>query len=647
MLAFGQAGLSTSRCNCLVDHFGVTKSVNNGLCNKNFVTYGAVLAFGQAGLSTSRCNCLVNYFGMTKCFHLFLRNKNLVTYGTVLALGQAGFGTSGRLSLVNYFGMTKCFHLFLRNKNLVTYGTMLTFGLTGIFAVGSDCSVNHFSVPRCRTNLGFYQNHATDRALGPRSRARLGTGRILCQKSCFGMSYSGNHLLLNQNRITYRAMLTLGQAGCGTGCTNSRINNLGVVCLIGPAIYVRIAATGAGVRGIAACGTGRRGDNRLVAMAGCLQFFVSGVGACRAVLVCIPTIVSTSGSLCRNLRYRMTVCRNLLRITVRAVTARKGLHTLVRTRRLGGHLCGIAVPLRRSRLRLLSNGFAVRALLACCHTALGTGCLNRGNRNLFVIVLAEQIAAYGTVTIRALGMCSSDGFRVGMVAVAAGEGLNARFGTSGLLGYLARIGVSGSCYRISNVRITAICTRVGRIALCGTSGSRDSSTVIVSLGLSLGVCVRMAAGRAGMRGVTARRTGRCGHCSAIAVAKRCHLIARIRQSARASVGRISRFGTCRSGYTLLIGVLMRLRYVEAIVSLLFPVDPYSHRLGVLAQRIPLGVDLVCVVADSARLVASRTVETTAGDQTNLCIRAAIQCIIAAIGACGNSNNTFADLINLR
>ena len=177
---------------------------------------------------------------------------------------------------------------------------------------------------------------------------------------------------------------------------------------------------------------------------------------------------------------------------------------------------------------------------------------------LFIVVIAKQFFANSTTSVIAFFMSSRDAFRIGILAIAAGEGLDARFGTSGLLGYLARVCVSDSSYRIRNVRITAVCTRVGRITLCGTSGCRDSSAIIVSLGLSLGVCVRMTAGRAGMRGVTARRTGRCDHRIAIAVAKRCHFIARIRQSARASIGRISRFGTCRSGYTLLIGVLMRL-----------------------------------------------------------------------------------------
>ena len=370
-------------------HFFVTKCTDFLICG--IIATRASHVCIPTLLGTGGCLSLVRYLVMT--------NRPDFLIGGIIATRTSHvciptlLGTSSFLSVMVHFFVTKRSDQFftahgtglrvfavsslpclmprrrdnlLRNKNLVTYGTMLTFGLTGIGTIGSNSCIDHLGVTQCSNRFRCFKNHATDRALGARSRARLGTGRILCRNSRFGMSCSGNLLLLNQNRITYRAMLTFCQAGCGTGCTNYRIDDLVVTCRVGLTIYVRIAATGAGVRGIAACGTGRRGDNRLVAMTGCSFFNIGGIVACRAVLVCIPTIVSTSGGLCRNLNQCVAQGSNVFGVGIVTIVTSKGSDALVRTSGFRGNLSGITMLLCRDSFRLFRHSSAVRALFSCC-----------------------------------------------------------------------------------------------------------------------------------------------------------------------------------------------------------------------------------------------------------------------------------------
>ena len=119
MLAFSQAGSSTSRSNGLVGHLGVTQCVNHILLDQHFLTDGAVLAFSQAGSSTSRSNGLVGHLGVTQCVNHILLDQHFLTDGAVLAFSQAGFSTSRIDCLVGHFGVTQ-----FRNHFLIGIATL-------------------------------------------------------------------------------------------------------------------------------------------------------------------------------------------------------------------------------------------------------------------------------------------------------------------------------------------------------------------------------------------------------------------------------------------------------------------------------------------------------------------------------------------
>ena len=246
----------------------MTECVNYFLLNEYFVTYGAVLTFGKTGCGTGRRYCLIYYYGVTECVNYFLLNENLVTYGAVLTLGKTGCGTGRRYCLVNYLGVTECVNAsvyvrvtatvtsvsgvtflsasrsgyngliivteccfklsatygtglsigtvsilakrvaefvnyFLCNENYVTYGAVLTLSKTGLGTGGCYRLVNYLGVAEC----------------GIENNATYGTGLCSSTGCCCacGVTECVNYFLLNENLVTYGAVLALGKTGFGAG----------------------------------------------------------------------------------------------------------------------------------------------------------------------------------------------------------------------------------------------------------------------------------------------------------------------------------------------------------------------------------------------------------------------------------------------
>ena len=133
-------------------------------CFKLCATYGTGLSIGAVSILAKRVAEFVNYF---LCF------ENHVTYGAVLTFSKTGCGTGRCYRLVNYLGVTE-----LCYKLSTTYGTSLS-GSTG------------------------------------------------CLCAC-GVTECCNYVLLNENLVTYGAVLAFGKTGCGTGRCYCLVNHLGV-----------------------------------------------------------------------------------------------------------------------------------------------------------------------------------------------------------------------------------------------------------------------------------------------------------------------------------------------------------------------------------------------------------------------------------
>ena len=170
-------------------------------------------------------------------------SKLNLTYGTDLRVFTIGLCAGS---------MSKRGNGFLLNKNFATNRAMLSFGKTGVYTVGCLCLVNYLSVTLCRNDFLLNKYLLTLSANLTFGESAFGTGRILGRKnSCIKMSaFSitnksavitalivfivvcmrdyGSNVLLNEDFVTCRAMLTLGKTRRGTGCINRRVDNLGV-----------------------------------------------------------------------------------------------------------------------------------------------------------------------------------------------------------------------------------------------------------------------------------------------------------------------------------------------------------------------------------------------------------------------------------
>ena len=97
------------------------------MCNKNFVTNGAVLTFGKTGFGAGRSNCNVDHFGVTECV-------NFVCYVSVTT--SAGVG-----------GITRIFTSGSSNNCFVS---VLMFGFVGFSGVVRLFRTGRFRFSRFR-----------------------------------------------------------------------------------------------------------------------------------------------------------------------------------------------------------------------------------------------------------------------------------------------------------------------------------------------------------------------------------------------------------------------------------------------------------------------------------------------------------------
>ena len=194
MLTFGKTGCCTSRCNCCIDYFSMTKSCNCFLCNKNLVTYRTMLTFGKTCCCASRSYCFVNYFGMSKLCNYRLSNGNLATYGAVLTFRKTGCRASRSNCYIGYFFMTKCINRYCFTANFCTTYCTINYVIvrTAIYAISINVIFNNRQV--CyMTKLRFKLSttHCTS---------------LCCCTGCIcasSMSKCRNCLLCNENLITY------------------------------------------------------------------------------------------------------------------------------------------------------------------------------------------------------------------------------------------------------------------------------------------------------------------------------------------------------------------------------------------------------------------------------------------------------------
>ena len=80
------------------------------------------------------------------------------------------------------------------------------------------------------------------------------------------MTCSRGGLLCYENSVTDRAVLAFGLAGGGTSCGNGFVYDLGVSLGVYIVVLVSVGTTGAGVGGVALCGTGGEGNLGSVAV---------------------------------------------------------------------------------------------------------------------------------------------------------------------------------------------------------------------------------------------------------------------------------------------------------------------------------------------------------------------------------------------
>ena len=256
------------------------------------------------------------------------------------------------------------------------------------------------------------------------------------------MAQCGNNFLCNQNLAADGAVLALGQTGCGTGCCNSLINDLGMgdhLCFIR---NIAVATDGAGVGGVALCGTGGRGYDCCVAMSGYRNHFLRNhnLAADGAVLAFGQTGCGTG-------------CCN----------------SLINDLGMGDHLCFIR------NIAVATDGAGVGGVALCGTGGRGYDCCvaMSGYRNHFL--RNHNLAADGAV-------------------LAFGQ---AGFSTGGCDGCVDHFGVIQLCDFLG-VAVAAVCTGVGhgacfRAACC----LGHSAFIVVTQSFNNSLCNQnLTAGRA-------------------------------------------------------------------------------------------------------------------------------------------------------
>ena len=238
------------------------------LCYQNLVTNRAMLALGQARFGTSGCDRCVDFLGMAKRCNFFLCNKDLATYRAMLSLGQACRGAGRSYCLIHGLGVSECAHDFLCNEYFVTYRAVRSFRQACLSTSGLYGSINSLCMSQCGSKLDFADQASLICGTGgcntrgvtvcghqllsaSRAALRIGTGRL----GTGSMSKRSNLGLCNQYFIAYRAMLALGQAGCGTGGRDCLIHDLGVAKSIDALCFGLTAFAGALL--LPCLGTGR------------------------------------------------------------------------------------------------------------------------------------------------------------------------------------------------------------------------------------------------------------------------------------------------------------------------------------------------------------------------------------------------------
>ena len=86
---------------------------NNFLCYEYFTTYRAVVAFGETGVYTIRCNSLIGYGDVSESRNYFLCYEYFATTITVTTFGKTSVYTGGSNCTIGYRVMSKCGNNFL------------------------------------------------------------------------------------------------------------------------------------------------------------------------------------------------------------------------------------------------------------------------------------------------------------------------------------------------------------------------------------------------------------------------------------------------------------------------------------------------------------------------------------------------------
>ena len=231
MRSLGKTRIFTIRLYCFVGHHVVTKCINYFLRNL-IVTSCTMRSLGKTRVFTIGCYGLIGHHVVTKCGNYFLLNL-MITSRTMRSLGKTRVFTTGRYRLVSHHVVAKCIYNRLRNENCITYRAVLAFGQTGCRTSGSNCCINHFCMTKCGNSNRYtakfcFANCTINYIIIGTVIFTIG-GNVVFNNdiTCSMISYR-NYLLRNENCITYRAVLTLGQTGCRTSGSNCCIDNLGM-----------------------------------------------------------------------------------------------------------------------------------------------------------------------------------------------------------------------------------------------------------------------------------------------------------------------------------------------------------------------------------------------------------------------------------
>ena len=144
---------------------------------------------------------------MSRCRYHQLLDQYVVTNRAVLPFGQTVFGTGGRNRRVNRFGVAFRGDHLLCCKHPAAFFALCSVGKTRGGA-GRLFATNHFGFKMCTFGIA---HEAADIA-----------GFIIL--IVVRMGDDGKLLLCRENRMTYSAMLSLGQACFRTSGRNRRVN---------------------------------------------------------------------------------------------------------------------------------------------------------------------------------------------------------------------------------------------------------------------------------------------------------------------------------------------------------------------------------------------------------------------------------------